>query len=70
MTNMDTMAGYTMADRVVVKKPVIESDRIERFANTIEDLVMNNTGGPEEFELYMRMLAQEFNNRYPEDSNE
>lgn len=48
---------------------MIEGDRIDRFANTIEDLVMNNTSGPEEFELYMSMLAQEFSNRYLEDSN-
>jgi len=49
--------------------PAIEENRIDRFVNSIEDLVMNNTSGPEEFELYMCMLAQEFSNRYLEDED-
>jgi len=46
---------------------MIEGERIVKFANTIEDLVMNNTSGPEEFELYMCTLAQEFSTRYLEE---
>ena len=48
---------------------MIEGERIERFANTIEDLVVNNTSGPEEFELYMTTLAQELSNRYLENKS-
>jgi len=48
---------------------MIEGEMIVKFANTIEDLVMNNTSGPEEFELYMCTLAQEFSKRYLEKSN-